>query len=201
MSTIDIDPDAAHEAAQHELGKPIYPHASVTDQLSDWLDRILFRIASESSSVPGGWLTLTVLAILVVVALIVAVRIARRTMRGARDRDLGLFGGRELSAAEHRATAEQYAAQGNWSSAIRHRLRAVARHLEETGVLAPAPGRTATELARDAGTALPALTGELRRAAESFNDVTYGEQSGDESGYRHIVDLDRHLAEHRTHVS
>ena len=60
----------------------------------------------------------------------------------------------QLTAAQHRATAESYAAEGNWAAAIRHRLRAVARQLEETGVLNPAPGRTANELARDAGTAL-----------------------------------------------
>ncbi|MGZ5226857.1 MAG: hypothetical protein ACXWCS_22085, partial [Burkholderiales bacterium] len=38
---------------------------------------------------------------------------------------------------------ESYAVQGEWAAAIRHRLRAVARQLEETGILNPAPGRTA----------------------------------------------------------
>lgn len=186
-----IDRDSAHDAAQNELGKPIYPRASLTDQITDWLDHVLFRIASASSSVPGGWLTLTVLGILVVATLIVAVRIARRTMRTDRDDDYSLFGAAELSAAEHRATAEQYAAQGNWALAIRHRLRAVARGFEEAGIVAQLPGRTALELARDAGAALPALSNELTRAAECFNDVTYGEQPGDEAAYRMIADLDR----------
>jgi hypothetical protein len=49
-----------------------------------------------------------------------------RTDRGGR---YALFGEHELSAAEHRATAEQYAASGDWAAAIRHRLRAVDRHL------------------------------------------------------------------------
>ena len=35
----------------------------------------------EGSSVPGGWFTITVLLILLAVAIVVAVRIARRTMR------------------------------------------------------------------------------------------------------------------------
>src|SRR5262249_39468221 len=95
--------------------------------------------------------------------------------------------------AEHRATAEQYAAEGNWSAAIRHRLRAVARQLEESAVLDPVPGRTASELAHDAGRAIPNLATELTRAAEAFNDVTYGERPGTEAGYRMVADLDDRL--------
>jgi hypothetical protein len=191
--SVEIDRDAAHDAAQNELSKPIYPKGSLTDRLEDWLSQLVYKLIVEASSVPGGWFTLTVILLLVAVAAVVAVRIAMRTIRTNRGRESALFGGGELTSAEHRATAEQLAAQGNWPAAIRHRLRAVARHLEETGVLNPVPGRTATELARDAGAATPGLTGELRRAAEVFNDVTYGERPGTESGYRLIADLDDHL--------
>ncbi|MBU8827961.1 DUF4129 domain-containing protein [Mycolicibacterium goodii] len=193
MTTIEIDRDAAHDAAQNELSKPIYPRSSPTQQFLDWVDELLYRLAYEGSTVPGGWFTISVLAILVVVAVIVAVRIARRAMRTDRAAQYGLFGRVELSADEHRTTAEQFAAQGNWTAAIRHRLRAVARHLEETGILTPVPGRTATELARDAGAALPALANELASAATTFNDVTYGEQPGTEAAYRRIADLDGRL--------
>ena len=193
MSTIDIGRDDAHDAAQHELGKPIYPKASLTERLMNWIDELLYKLADASSSVPGGWLTLSVLLILLAIAIVVAVRIARRTMRTNRGGEYALFGDYELSAAEHRATAEQYAAASNWSAAIRHRLRAVARQLEENSVLDPVPGRTATELARDAGRAIPNLAAELNRAAEAFNDVTYGERPGTEAAYRMIANLDDHL--------
>lgn len=200
MSTIDIDRDAAHDAAQSELNKPIYPRGSLTDQLVQWLDDLLFKIMSGGASVPGGWLTMTVLLVLVTVAVVVAVRVARRTMRTNRGRQSVLFGSVEMSSAEHRAAAEQSAARGDWASAIRHRLRAVARHLEETAVLNPVPGRTATELARDAGQAIPGLSGELRRAAVAFNDVTYGELPGDEPTYRMVAGLDDHLLNHATGI-
>jgi hypothetical protein len=193
VPTIDIDRDAAHEAAQHELGKPIYPKASLTELLIGWIDELLYKLVDAGSSVPGGWLTLSVLLLLLAIAIVVAVRIARRTMRTNRGGGYALFGEHQLSAAEHRATAEQYAAAGNWSAAIRNRLRAVARQLEESAVLDPVPGRTATELARDAGRAIPSLAAELKRAAEAFNDVTYGERPGTESAYRIIADLDDHL--------
>ncbi len=193
MPAIDIDRDAAHEAAQRELAKPIYPKASLTERLSDWLDDLLYRIVQEGSSLPGGWFTISVLVIILATAVVVAVRIARRTMRTNRGGEHALFDTHELSAAQHRATAEQYAAAGNWAAAIRHRLRAVARQLEEDGVLNPVPGRTATELAKDAGAAVPDLAGELRQAADAFNDVTYGERPGTEPAYRMIADLDNHL--------
>lgn len=196
MPTIDIDRDAAHEAAQRELGKPIYPKASLTERIIDWFEELLYRLAAEGSGVPGGWFTISILLILLVITVVVAVRIAGRTMRTNRGGRYALFGEHELSAAEHRTTAEQYAAEGNWSAAIRHRLRAVARQLEEDGVLDPVPGRTATELARDAGRVIPGLAAELRRAADAFNDVTYGERPGTEPAYRMIADLDDHLRLH-----
>jgi hypothetical protein len=190
VTSIDIDRDAAHDAAQNELAKPIYPRASPIDQIGDWINDLLYRITAAGSTVPGGWFTLSVLAILLVAAVVVAVRIARRTMRTARGTDPALFGAEELTAARHRSIAEQYAAQGDWSAAIRHRVRALARHLEETGVLDAVPGRTATELARDAAVALPGLAAGLYSAASTFNDVTYGERPGTESAYREIAALD-----------
>ncbi len=194
MPTIDIDRDAAHDAAQRELAKPIYPRPSLTEMILDWLDELLYRLAANGASVPGGWFTISVLLILLAVAVVVAVRIARRAMRSSSGQTSTLFGDHQLSAAEHRATAERYAASGDWAPAIRHRLRAVARQLEESGVLEPVAGRTATELARTAGRALPGVADELASAAEAFNDVTYGERPGLESQYRIVASLDDKLS-------
>lgn len=195
MPALNIDRDAAHDAAQRELGKPIYPKASLTERISDWLDQLLYRVAAEGAAVPGGWFTITVLLILLVAAVIVAVRIARRTMRSSRAAE-PLFGVHQLTAAEHRAAAQQCAAAGDWATAIRHRLRAVARQLEDDGVLTPVPGRTASELARAAGSALPQLDTEFADATQTFNDVTYGGLPGSEAGYRMIADLDDHIRFH-----
>ncbi len=192
MPSIDIDRDAAHRAAQAELGKPIYSKGSALQQVADWINEQLYRLLDKTASLPGGWFTATVLLILLAVALVVAIRIARRTLRTRRG-DKPLFEATQLTAAQHRATAEAYAAEGDWAAAIRHRLRAVARQLEETGVLGAAPGRTANELARDAGSALTHLAGELSQAAMAFNDVTYGGRPGTPDAYRMIADLDDHL--------
>ncbi|GBG35966.1 DUF4129 domain-containing protein [Mycobacterium montefiorense] len=193
MPSIDIDRDAAHQAAEIELGKPIYAKASATQQILDWINEMLYRLLQKTASIPGGWLTTAVLLTVLAIAVVVAVHIARRTMRSRRRGDYQLFEAAQLTAAQHRETAERYAAEGNWTAAIRHRLRAIARQLEETGVLNPVPGRTANELARDTGEVLPHLTDELSQAATAFNDVTYGEIPGTQSAYQMIVGLDDHL--------
>ena len=201
MPTVLIDRDAAHDAAQRELSKPIYPKEDFADRLNDWINDFIYRAISKGSEVPGGWFTVAVLLTLLAVAIVVAVRIARRTMRTNRKGDFQLFGAAELTAAEHRATAERFAAEGNWAAAIRHRLRAVARQLEENGVLNAVPGRTANELATDAARSFPELRAELAHAAMSFNDVTYGERPGTEAAYRSIATLDEHIRSRRSATS
>ena len=193
MPSIDIDRDAAHQAAHEELNKPIYSKASAREQLGEWINELIYRLLQKTASIPGGWFTAMVLVILLVVAIAVGIHIIRRTIRSKRGGDYQLFEAGQLTAAQHRATAESYAVEGNWAAAIRHRLRAVACQLEETGVLSPAPGRTANELASDAGAALPHLAGELSEAAMAFNDVTYGERPGTQASYQMIADLDDRL--------
>src|ERR1700761_8907763 len=193
MPAIDIDRDAAHQAAQRELAKPIYPKGSVTQRVHEWIHELLYLLIEKGSSLPGGWFTVSVLITLLVVAIIVGIRIAQRTIRTRRGGDYPVFDAGQLTAAQHRMIAEQFAAAENWTAAIRHRLRAVARGLEESGILDPAPGRTANELARDASERIPYLTSELSYAAGAFNDVTYGERPGTSAAYQMIVDLDDHL--------
>ncbi|MEB4207499.1 DUF4129 domain-containing protein [Mycobacterium sp. 94-17] len=193
MPSIDIDRDAAHRAAQDELNKPIYAKGSARENIVNWVSDRIYRLLQGISVLPGGWLTATVLFILLAVAVVVGIYILRRTVRTRRGGDYSLFEAAPLTAAQHRATAEDCAASGDWAAAIRHRLRAVARQLEETGVLTPVPGRTANELTRDAGAALPHLDNELSRAATAFNDVTYGEQPGTRDSYQMIAELDDHL--------
>jgi hypothetical protein len=193
MPAIDIGRDPAHEAAQRELDKPIYPKGSVAQRVHEWIHELLYRLIEKGSSLPGGWFTVSVLITLLVVAIVVAIRIAQRTIRTRRGADYQVFDASQLTAAQHRAIAERFAAEENWTAAIRHRLRAVARSLEESGTLDPAPGRTANELAEDAAERIPALAAEFSQSAIAFNDVTYGERPGTHAAYQMIVDLDDHL--------
>lgn len=188
---VDIDRETAHDAAARELAKAIYPDTSLSDRVAAWINDLLQKMLKAGTALPGGWLAIVLLGLLVAAGLTVAVRIARRTM-GSRRGD-HLFGSRPMAAAEHRAKAEQAAAQSDWSSAIRQRVRAIGRQLEEDGVLNPVPGRTAGELAAEAGQALPAFSADLVAAATVFDDVTYGRRPGSELGYRLVSDLDDRL--------
>ena len=194
MPTIDIDRDTARDAAAAELAKAIYPRKSLSDQFAEWVNDLLYRLVLKGSQVPGGWFTIAVLALLALTAAVVAVRISRRAMRTRRS--AALYGDQVLSAEQHRSRAEDCAAREDWAAAIRHRLRAVGRQLEEDGALTALPGRTASELAREAGSRLVELRGDFIRAAEIFNDVSYGGRQGDEKSYRVIADLDDRLRHH-----
>ncbi len=55
----------------------------------------------------------------------------------------------------------------------------------------PMPGRTATELAAEAGRALPALAADLDQGVRTFADVTYGERPGTPEAYA-AADRPRH---------
>lgn len=188
MPAVDIDRDAAYEAAQRELAKPVYPRATLNDRIAEWLNDLLYRLMHAGGALPGGWFTIVVLGLLILTAVIVAVRIARRTL-GRRSEDR-LYGSGTLSAADHRARAEHAAARQDWATAIRQRLRAIGRQLEQDGVLNPVPGRTAGELADAAGGVLPECAADLAVAAVTFDDVTYGQRPGTEPGYRLIAGLD-----------
>jgi hypothetical protein len=196
--TITVDRDTAHDAAQRELSKPIYPKEGPAERFSDWLNDLIYRLLKDASHFPGGWFTIALVLTLAAIAVVFAVRIARRTMRTRRGDDFQVFDTSERSAAEFRAAAERYAAEGNWAAAIRHRLRALTRQLEESQVLNAVPGRTANELARDATRTFPDLGPELASAAASFNEVAYGERPGTEAAYCHMAALDDRIRSRRS---
>lgn len=172
---IDIGRDEAAEAAARELAKAIY-HADqgLVGRIFSWIvERVadLFEIAATVA--PGGYLSLLVLLVLVVAAIVVIrLRIGAvgRAAAGARE----LFEGGPVSAAEHRRAADAFAARGEWAEAVRARLRAVVRGLEERDLLDVRPGRTADEAAREAGAMLPQCATDLAAAAAVFDEVWYG---------------------------
>ncbi len=88
IPAIDIDRDAARDAAARELSKPIYPENSLSDRLAEWFNDLLYRLIQSGSSLPGGWFTIVVLGLLVVAA-VISPPGPLRTQRGT-----GRLGGR-----------------------------------------------------------------------------------------------------------
>ena len=184
---------AAQQLARRELSKGIY-QPSLTSRFANWLQTQVGRLLSGvSGNVPGGWwalIALIVAAVLVIAVVLFYVRpvTAHRGPRGT------LLAGSTLSARDHRQLAERHAAAGDHAAAIIERVRAIAVDLEEHGVLPPEPGRTAAELAAEAGKTLPAHAWRLTEAARLFDDVRYGGRDGTAAGYQHVRDLDSSLA-------
>jgi hypothetical protein len=179
---------AARELARRELSRSIY-QPGIAQRLLAWLDRLL---SSASSAVPGGWWSAVALAIsgvLVVSAVIFWVRPAR----GRGSVRPAVLTDRPRSAADYRRNAEELAAAGDYSAAIVDRVRAIAAELEEREIVPARPGRTADELASEAGQELPAHAADLSAAMRLFDDVRYGDRPGTEAGYLRVSHLDAEL--------
>jgi hypothetical protein len=186
-------PEAAREAARRELSKSAYDRAKpslASRAVSYVFEKLNEALNKATGTIPGGsvGLLLLVLVIAGVIALVVY-----RLRPSLRDPHAGeLFGdGAVLSPDEHRARAEQAAAAGEFAEAVRERLRGVVRELEQRGVLDARPGRTADEVAREAGAAVPAVAEPLRRAATVFDEVWYGGRLADAGSYAVLVEVDR----------
>ena len=192
---VELGRDEAQRLARLELARPEYQHddESIVSKVIRWiLDRVAELMNRVSTASPQFWLGV-VAVVVIVVLLVVAVR--RRTGPLGRARtDALVFDVGDRSAAEQRAEAERFAAAGAWAEAVRARLRAVVRDLEERGLVDARPGRTADEIARDAGTALPSVSAPLRDGARYFDDVWYGGRPADADGYQRMVALDDAVA-------
>jgi hypothetical protein len=179
---------AGQQLARRELARRMYRQPVITRFLR-WLAHELSGVMSAASNFPGGmWTVVAVLVILVLVAAAVIYWLHPAAVRHTVPAELG--GAIWLSAGEYRERAARSAADGNYSAAILDSLRAIAADLSERGIVADRPGRTADELAAEAGEALPALAAGLMRTARLFDEVRYGDRTGTEAGYLSVRKLD-----------
>ncbi len=168
--------DGARDEAQRELRKAIYHvgEPSPVQRLFSWLFRHVTEFLDRAIRVAPGGLPSLVGVIVVVVLLVVAIRLGLGPthLRDAlTDRRRGAAA---RTAAEYRAEADRLAVRGEYKEAVRARFRAIIRELEERAVLDPRPGRTAGEIAREAGDVVPAIAAEVRSAAATFDAAWYG---------------------------
>ncbi|WP_433464432.1 DUF4129 domain-containing protein [Spirillospora sp. CA-128828] len=197
-----LDPigrDEAREMARRELDKQVYQRDRPSwlerawDDFTEWLHQLFGKAPNpESQGSGGGWTSIVVVAVIVLiaVALVVWLMWGRRNPRSRKD---PLLEDTPSTALGHREAAEHHAEAGEWAEAIRERLRAIARDLEERAVLSARPGRTADELAAEAGEAVPELAEELTAGVRIFDDVWYGDRPGTAEGYARMKELDERL--------
>ncbi|UED86019.1 DUF4129 domain-containing protein [Streptomyces profundus] len=191
---LSVPRDPAREAAERELSQHTYTQhePGPVRRAWSWLwERLFGTLESAAFHAPGGWLGLLII-VLLVAALLLAIRLRLGALRGATGRGGAgaLFAEQPRTAAEHRASAAEHAAAERWSPAVRERMRAIVRALEERALLEPRPGRTATEAATEAAGALPELGPRLLAAATLFDAVSYGEQPATADDYARLTALD-----------
>ncbi|NYI06170.1 DUF4129 domain-containing protein [Allostreptomyces psammosilenae] len=193
---LDIDGETAREAARDELSRAVYQDArpGPIEQAWEWFwERVAELLDATASAAPGGWVGVVTLLVIALLA-IVALRLRLGRMRAQPRSAQPLLGGVARSAAEHRAAAERHAAAGAWPEAVGERMRAIARALHERALLDDRPGRTATEIARDAAAQLPQAADALAEAARIFDGVRYGGRTATAENYATMRALDDQIA-------
>lgn len=167
--------------ARRELGE-----MSFWQRVLHWFARLL---NGAGHAVPRGWLGLVVLVV-VLAAAIAVVMFWVRPARARRAAAKAVLPGASKTASEYRQAAGLLAAAGNYGPAIVEGVRAIAAELDQRGILPPRAGRTADELAFEAGGELPAVAAELRAVMRLFDEVLYGDKEGTELGYQRVVQVD-----------
>lgn len=190
-----IGRDPAQRLARNELSRAIYHQHSLPRTVGRFVLTMLQRLFGAASGVtPGGWWTVVALVALAAAVGAAVVRLGplARSARGtgpARDP-----GSRARTARQLRDDSAASAAEGDYSTAILQRLRAIVASCEERGILAPDAGRTADELATQAGARFPGQRADLAAAARLFDQIRYGDGVGTLDGYERLRDLDATLA-------
>jgi hypothetical protein len=200
---VELGREAARDAAREELSRQVYQQArpGLAQRALQWLyEHVLELLDNVGSASPGGFAGVIAIVLLIVAA-IVAVRLRVGPFGKARRTEDALFVGGPRSAAEYRRAADAHAAAGESADAVRERLRAVIRSLEERALLDPRPGRTADEAALEAGAALPECAASLRAAARVFYEIWYGGRAASAASDQVLRDLDEQVRTSRSVLS
>jgi len=197
-SAVPLEPDAdeARGWLIDELAKPVYREAQPTlfdlaaQAIGDWLSS-LFAGAGDAGGAIGLVVLLAIVAALVVVAFLV---FGRPRLEGRRRGAAALFGDADVRDADQlRRAADAAARSGDHTTAIEEMFRALARSLDERGLVDLTPGTTAGGFARAAAAALPQEVQRLSAAGKDFDAVRYLGYQGTRERYEALVALDRDL--------
>jgi len=199
-AAVPVHPDrgTARDWAVQELARREYQEAkpSLAERVLEWITSHLGKLHFRADTPPE--LALLLIALVVGAVVTYAVYQSGGLHGTARRKGDRVLPESHTTAADHRAAAQRHAEAGDWGQAVVERFRAIARELEERALLSPQPGRTAREVARDGGKALPELASDLLVAAHHFDDVSYGHLRVDQRADQALRDLDERLRAART---
>lgn len=192
------DPDEAQDLIEKELSDPRYSAAEPT-----WWDKLVTSVvnfwndlfSSVTSDIAGPyivWIVAAVIVVLIIAAFFIWGRPRLSiTSRATPDALFGEDDGR--SAAELREAADAAARAGDWNQALILRTRALARGLDERGIVVLFPGATVQQFAHEASRSFPRHGGGLHEAARLFDNVRYVRIDGTPADYQSLASLDSDL--------
>ena len=192
-----IGRDAAQRLARDELSKAIYHQPQpLAVRVAHFISALLSRLFAEASSVTpgGGWTVVALVALVALPAGAIALRVGPLARSARAKGPAWDAGSRAMTARELRDASAAGAAEGDYSTAVLQRLRAVVASCEERGILSAGAGRTANEAAAEAGAHFPGQQAELVAAARSFDRIRYGGGTGTRGAYERLCALDAALA-------
>jgi Domain of unknown function (DUF4129) len=189
----------AKSAAESELAKRAYHRndPSLAARAWRWVLKEIGKLLDKSAQHAPGHAVGLLLIVAIVAAVVILITVRIGMVRRTPQADVAIFGDTQSRADDHRRLAKQFAADDRLADAIREWLRAIARELEQRGVLGPLPGRTADELCREASAEFPPLSNDLRRATSTFDAVWYGGRTATADDEQLLRALDSRIAASR----
>lgn len=197
IATGPIGRDAAQRLARDELSKAVYHQPQPLPlRIIHYVEVLLERLFSAASSVTpgGGWTVVALAALAVVAGSVIAVRLGPLARTARTTGPAWDPGSQAMTARELRDASAASAARGDYSTAFLQRLRAIVASCEERGILTADAGRTANEVAAQAGARFPGQHADLAAAARNFDQIRYGGGAGTRDGYERLCALDARLA-------
>lgn len=199
MTVLDPERDEARRLLEHELTGAEYnrPESFLVKGLT-W---ILERISGLIDFLPGSnglsTLLLGVVAGLVAVAVVFAVRGTRRSSRLTAGDPGAVLTEAGLSAEDYRSRAADAARRGDWDTVLLDSYRAIAASTDERALLDEVPGTTAHEIALGLRLPFPDRADDLLGAANGFDAVCYGGRHASREQAEAVRELDRVLVRTR----
>ncbi len=189
------DPDEAQDLIEKELSDPRYvaPEPTWWDKLTasvaDFFKDIFSSVVSDTTGPFIVWIFAGILVVLIIAAFFIWGR-PRMTVTSRATPD-ALFGDDDgRSANEIRAAADAAARAGDWNQAVVLRMRALARGLDERGIVVLPPGATVQQFAHEAAQSFPAHAGAVAAAAGVFDNVRYVRVDATPADNESLVALD-----------
>jgi len=195
---LEPSPGQARDWLREELARPAYHHqAPLLQRLADWLQEQWHRLLDLSQGATGLSPLVTALVAAAVIALLAFVLPRVRRERRVPGRGAAVLTDPLTTAAMYRARVATALTEGRFDDALADAYRALTREAADRTLLEDTPGSTAHEVALALAPRFPDEVDALRRAADLFDAVRYGERHLGRADAEEVVALDSRLTRTR----